>query len=77
MGGEPIESEFASVEISVDHDGHNARLRIVDVKTGQVGYLDALERASLRDDLLPFQVLMHDRLDTTLDEYLAALREGA
>lgn len=47
MGGEPIESEFASVEISVDYDGHNARLRIVDVKTGQVGYLDALELETL------------------------------
>lgn len=47
MEGEPIENEFASVEISVDHDGHNARLRIVDVKTGQVGYLDALELETL------------------------------
>ena len=47
MAGEPIESEFASVEISVDHDGHNARHRIVDVKTGQVGFLDALELETL------------------------------
>jgi Fic family protein len=39
-------------------------------------YLDALERASLADDLVPFQVLMHERLDTTLGEYLALLQEA-
>ena len=37
--------------------------------------LDRLERASLADDLLPFQTFMHERLETTLDEYLSALRE--
>ena len=36
-------------------------------------YLDALEKASLADDLAPFQTLMHARLDATLDEYLEAL----
>ena len=39
-------------------------------------YLDALERASLADDLGPFQVFMHERLDTTLGEYLGALGEA-
>ena len=39
-------------------------------------YLDALERGSLADDLGPFQTLMHERLDATLGEYLAVLREG-
>jgi Fic family protein len=38
-------------------------------------YLDALERASLEGDLAPFQMLMHRRLDTTLDEYLTTLHE--
>ncbi|MEA2347661.1 MAG: hypothetical protein QOG62_1448 [Thermoleophilaceae bacterium] len=47
MDGERVESEFASVEVSVDHDGHNARLRVVDLKTGQTGYLDALELETL------------------------------
>ena len=39
-------------------------------------YLDALERGSLADDLGPFQTLMHERLDATLGEYVAVLREG-
>jgi len=39
-------------------------------------YLAALERASLAEDLAPFQRLMHERLAETLAEYLAALREG-
>jgi Fic family protein len=37
-------------------------------------YLDALETASLTDDLAPFQRLMHERLEATLDDYLGALR---
>jgi Fic family protein len=41
----------------------------------RVRYLDALERGSLADDLLPFQTFMHERLDATLDEYLSALGE--
>src|SRR5438105_14669043 len=36
-------------------------------------YLDALEHASLRDDLKPFQTFLHQRLDATLGEYLSAL----
>ena len=39
-------------------------------------YLDTLERASLADDLEPFQTFMHERLDSTLAEYLDALREA-
>jgi Fic family protein len=39
-------------------------------------YLDALERASLADDLRPFQTFMHERLDATLGEYLSALQEA-
>jgi Fic family protein len=39
-------------------------------------YLDALERGSLDEDLRPFQTLMHERLDSTLGEYLSALREA-
>jgi Fic family protein len=39
----------------------------------RAAYLDALERASLTDDLRPFQTLMHERLDATLVELLAAL----
>jgi Fic family protein len=39
-------------------------------------YLDALERASLADDRQPFQMLMHERLDATLDEYVGALQQS-
>lgn len=39
-------------------------------------YLDALERGSLAEDLRPFQIFMHERLDSTLGEYLSALREA-
>jgi Fic family protein len=39
-------------------------------------YLSGLERASLADDLAPFQLLMHERLDATLADYLAALGEA-
>ena len=46
---EPIElsSEFAAVAISIDHDGNGPRLRIEDLKTGQIGFLDPLELETL------------------------------
>lgn len=49
-GREPIgvvTSEFASVALSVDHEGNGPRLRIEDVRSGRVGYLDALELETL------------------------------
>lgn len=39
-------------------------------------YLDSLERASLAEDLSPYQLLMHERLDATLADYLSALQEA-
>ncbi len=39
-------------------------------------YRDALEHASLAEDLAPFQRLMHERLDATLADYLRVLTEG-
>jgi len=39
-------------------------------------YLDALEQASMREDIKPFQTFMHQRLDATLGEYLSALQEA-
>jgi len=38
-------------------------------------YLDSLEHASVGEDLIPFQTLMHQRLDATLSEYLAILQQ--
>ncbi len=42
----------------------------------RAAYLDALERASLANDLQPFQTMMHERLDATLGEYINALKEA-
>jgi hypothetical protein len=42
-----IASEFASVQVTVDHDGNGPRLRIEDMRTGHVGFLDALELETL------------------------------
>jgi Fic family protein len=39
-------------------------------------YLDALERASLAEDMAPYQLLMHQRLDATLKDYLDVLNEA-
>lgn len=38
-------------------------------------YLDALEHASMREDLEPFQRFLHERLDVTLADYLRVLEE--
>jgi hypothetical protein len=46
MADEPgpylITNEFASVTVSVDHDGNDARLCVVDNNTGRTAYFDAL-----------------------------------
>lgn len=42
-----LSSEFASVRLSIDTAGNDARLRIEDLKTGHVGFLDALELETL------------------------------
>jgi Fic family protein len=39
-------------------------------------YLDALEHGSVSADTMPFQTFMHERLDATLADYLAALAES-
>jgi Fic family protein len=39
-------------------------------------YLAALEHGSLNDDQQPFQILMHERLDATLADYLSAVQEA-
>jgi len=42
-----VENEFASVSVSVDYAGNSPRLRLEDLRTGRVGYLDALELETL------------------------------
>jgi ketosteroid isomerase-like protein len=44
---ETVKSEFAAVDLDVDGSGNGPRLRIEDLKTGRVGYLDALELETL------------------------------
>ncbi len=46
-GGAIAESEFASVRLSVVDDANGPRLRIEDLRTGQVGHLDPLELETL------------------------------
>ena len=36
-------NEFAAVELEVDHSANSPRLKITDLRTGHVGYLDPLE----------------------------------
>jgi 2-(1,2-epoxy-1,2-dihydrophenyl)acetyl-CoA isomerase len=42
-----IDSEFAAVHVSVDEAGNGPRLRLEDLKSGRVGFLDALELETL------------------------------
>jgi hypothetical protein len=42
-----VSSEFASVALRIDRDANGPRLRIEDLRTGQVGFLDALELETL------------------------------
>lgn len=42
-----LENEFAAVELELDERGNGPRLKVEDVKTGHVGYLDALELETL------------------------------
>lgn len=53
-----LANEFASVLVSLDHDGNGPRLRIENRQNGLVIHLDPLELASLtwlrHEDLAPF-----------------------
>ena len=72
MGADPVgpvgvfANEFASVALSVDHAGHSPRLRIEDLRTGRVGYLDALELETLA--WLP-EGALHPLLDPSLHRW--------
>ncbi|NMO01448.1 hypothetical protein HH308_09490 [Gordonia sp. TBRC 11910] len=41
--GPIVGSEFAEVSVNVDAQGNSVRLRLEDLRTGRVRYLDALE----------------------------------
>ncbi|WP_331456856.1 hypothetical protein [Gordonia sp. HS-NH1] len=38
-----VGSEFAEVSVNIDSQGNSQRLRLEDLRTGRVRYLDALE----------------------------------
>jgi hypothetical protein len=42
-----LDSEFATVALSIDEHGNGPRLRIEDLRTGFVGYLDPLQLETL------------------------------
>lgn len=45
--GAVVGSEFAEVAVDVDSAGNSTRLRITDLRTGRVRFLDALELETL------------------------------
>lgn len=42
-GMDVVANEFAEITVAIDHEGNSPRLRLEDVKTGRVRFLDALE----------------------------------
>jgi hypothetical protein len=42
-----VENEFAQVAVTVDGEANSPRLRLEDLKSGRVRYLDALELETL------------------------------
>jgi hypothetical protein len=61
-----VASEFAGVSLSIDHTGNGPRLRIEDLRTGHVGFLDALELETLA--WLP-EGALHPLLDPSLHRW--------
>ncbi len=45
--GHVVENEFASIAVTLDGVGNSVRLRVEDLRTHKVRYLDALELESL------------------------------
>ena len=42
-----VTSEFASVSLRINNEGNGPRLQIEDLRTGHIGFLDALELETL------------------------------
>jgi hypothetical protein len=55
-----VASEFAEVSVELDDSANGVRLRLVDLRTGRVRYLDALELETL-------VWLRAERLDRLMD----------
>jgi hypothetical protein len=65
-----VENEFASVRVRIDGEGNSARLRVEDLRTGQVGFLDPLQLEALVH-------LADERLDWLLDPSADRWRHGS
>ncbi len=65
---EVVNSEFAQVAWRTDLEGNGPRLRLEDLRTGRVRYLDALELETII-------WLPEGRLDTVLDPSFHRWRE--
>ncbi|MGH3189509.1 MAG: hypothetical protein ACRDOL_20030 [Streptosporangiaceae bacterium] len=65
---EVVNSEFAQVAWRTDLEGNGPRLRLEDMRTGRVRYLDALELETII-------WLPEGRLDTALDPSFYRWRE--
>jgi hypothetical protein len=66
---EVVNSEFAQVAWRTDVEGNGPRLRLEDLRTGRVRYLDALELETII-------WLPEGRLDTALDPSFHRWREA-
>jgi hypothetical protein len=65
-----VASEFAEIAVSFDDQGNGVRLRLQDMRTGQVRFLDALELETivwLRDEHL--STLMNPSADRWRDDH--------
>lgn len=61
-----VGNEFAEVSVRVDDDANSRRLRIEDLRTGRVRFLDALELETLV--WLP-EGHLHELLDPSADRW--------
>ena len=41
--GDVVDSEFAQVDVEIDHQANGPRCKLTDLRTGRTRYLDALE----------------------------------
>ncbi len=65
-----VENEFASVSLTIDGEGNSARLRIVDLRTDTVRFLDPLQLEALAH-------IGEERLDRLLDPSSDRWRDGS
>ena len=65
--GPVVESEFAQVSVNVDDEANSPRLRLEDLRTGRVRFLDALELETLV--WLPGRATRPQLLDPSADRW--------